>query len=420
MNTTTANLYTADLLESALKAELASSWEALQKASALATERWTEFGKHKGRVNEHQFPGLLETAMATGDTQRARELSKRQSALRAAFAMSRTALVQSLHVLNRARDQFSRTVMKTRGALTFCTDPHMASALAGDLLMYVEQAKAINDKFIERSQRESNSDTTEGAAWQALRNLYREVADSRALGGMRNHSVETDGIFAISFPHSERQHPLADINARLVAGLEKLQRGAKYHEIWGWSSHLNPLDWEKTLANYRQLKANLSETRYASEMERALASGCSGASVHMIAIQNSKRGKLAQARRQILNLLSDAADAANELGVVFHDLLKMDVEELKYDKTDVHNQLPHDIVVCNVVLADALCKRVCALCSEWEKEQRDTAEQAQAASKSLLSSLDEMLSKGPYKGLSGLWSRRVSGSDYQYHFTEPL
>lgn len=402
-------------LAQSLKSELSLAWDALQKASALTSDRWNNFNHHKGCLNEHQYPALLEAAGSDG--QRSMELIKRQCVRRASFAIARTALVQATHALVDSREQFNRTVLKVHGALQYIVDVHLASSVAAELLTYIQQAEAINEKYIERTQRESNTDVTEGAARRVLRTLYQEVTQSRKLGEERTVTLDTYGLLSIPFERLEKRHPLFAINERLVAALEKLQRGAKYHEIWGWSNHLDPIEWQKLLGQYKTLKANLGEARHTEHMERAIATKCPGSTPHMVAIQNEKRGKLAQARQQISDVLHDVKMAMNEAQEVLRDLLVMDFAHLKSEETDWHHIKPVDTVMCNVVLADAVCRNALAIDLEWIAELHETQVQATGASTSLKLALEQML-KGPqYRGLKGSWHRTT---DHYYSYTEAL
>lgn len=403
------------LLERELKEELSAAWDALQKSSAATSDRWNNFNHHKGCLNEHQFPSLLEAAAQ--DQRRAAELIARQSVRRASFAIARTALVQSVHVLIDRREQFNRTVLKVHSALQFAVDPHLCASVAAELITYVQQAEAINEKFIERTQRESDADVTEGAARRVLRTLYREVVQSGKLGGERQVVLDTYGLLSISFERLERSHPLCAINERLVSALAKLQRGAGYHQIWGWTNHLDPIEWQKLLGQYKLLKTNLDEARYTDQIERALAANRGETTSHMIAAQNEKRSKLAQARQQVTNVLADVMMAANEAQEVLRDLLAMDFAHLKSDETDWHHRKPVDTVMCNIVLADALCRHAHALNLDWVRELNETQEQATNAAKSLKASLAKLLDKPQYKGLQGTWYR-TGGTHYFY--TEAL
>lgn len=404
-----------DALAVDLKGELCAAWEMLQKASATTSDRWNAFNHHKGCLNEHQFPSLLEAAAE--DHARASELISRQSTRRVSFAVARVALIQSIHELVYRREQFDRTVLKVHGALSFIADCHLHSALAAELLMYIQQAEAINEKFIERTQRESNTDVTEGAARRALRSLYREVTASRKLGVERKTGIDTYGLLAIPFQRLEKHHPLSPINERLVDALAKLQRGAAYHHIWGWTNHLDPIDWQKTMAQYKMLKTNLGEARHLERIEQVIAGNCTGAIPNMTALQNEKRASLALARQQVTRVLDDVLMAAVEAQKVLDDLLAMDFAPLKAEETDWHHLQPVDTVMSNVVLADALVRHVQALSCEWVVEQSETQVQATTAAKSLKGALDKLLDKPQYRGLKGSWHRN-GGS--QYFYTEAL
>lgn len=386
------------LLPPSLQQELSTHWIALKEAAETADKYWSCFAVHKGYLNEHQFPVLLEKATLLPDAQqRTAALVLRQNRHRTAFGIARIGLLMAIREMAEQHEQFNRTIVRLRRALHYVTDTNLAALVAAELVLHLQQAQLISDKFAGRIH-SSGEDITQGAANRALRATFAEVKLSRKLGERGMNSLLSHELVAIPFPKHHRSHPAAALNDQLVKAFAQLQQASSFQRQNG-SLLRGENGWHQMMGDYKCLRCNLDEASHAELMAQALSQG-SGVG-QLIAQQNQKRAKLFFLIGMISGRLELVREAAADVQATMKELLNLDwaLNSSNPDSEDYEESFLASIVMANLVLLDNMLGAAKAMEEAWTSEMKSRKEELSALTSGLTAHLDHTLQSLAFAGL---------------------
>ncbi len=347
---TTPNTADSITMLSELGRRVEEVWQA-----QMRVEDASEFlRRHKGCLNEHQYPGKLETAGT--DRKRVQQIVATQRRLRCSYLSGRLAVQCACQQLVTQRVSLARFIRYVTDAFGGITADLSINLLLSRCLDAVSRSRKAHDEAQKRRQVAAHTDLTEGNGRISILHAYDRLCAS-GISGQEPEGHPTDfAMMAIPLTGvylGETPDAAVELNDRLVGLTESADDMVRCSDFYPRHS------------NYSMSKRDLNERQYADRLQAALF-GDDGSSADLLKQQQrEKRAEFLWFGFEVTEMYARLRKVTAELAEL-GAALKLEIENGQTGDTY------RTVAKNNVIAAAAVCGALNTMARNWDDELNAT------------------------------------------------